>query len=60
MNLEWDEDVWNALSAAELLPDEEGEDWDTSTYDGKPSVPREVVAALQDLKDKIQEIADTQ
>ncbi len=57
MDLNWTSSIWDALADAEFRPDG-GED--ANTFQGKQSVPTEIVAALTELKEKIQGIADTQ
>ncbi len=60
MELDWNEAVWAALEEEAFRPDEEGVSWDTNTYDGKQTIPPEVVAALNDLRAQVQAVADTQ
>ena len=57
MDLNWTSAIWDDLEAAEFRPSG-GEDNDTFT--GKQNVPPEIVAALNELKAKTQEVADTQ
>lgn len=58
MELDWTEALWESLEEGSHYPtpgDVEGDD-----FHGKQNIAPEVVAALQELKDKIQEVADTQ
>ena len=59
MDLNWTSAIWDDLEAAKFRSDPDGEG-EGDSFLGKQNVPPEIVGALNELKAKTQEVADTQ